>query len=945
MDQSDGTGHGAEGGGVYRPTLARPSCPHTSAAFFNRSPRVRAALACLTAAAPRSRRGLSAEWKALSPYILRSEQLDTLEAQLNAPDVLSRQPTGSGKTLAAVIPIVADWVASRHERLPLIGLFVAPWRSLGFDLEWELNKYLDWVAAKLKLPSPPRALFIDRQFGDVPSNGETSALASAAAASAAATAFVCCRFEWPDAVRSWCSFCAKPSNEGTQRVVGCKEAATRREAARAKELSAAAAGDRGGGSTGGGGTSGADEKRLQLSDLPEHSPERRIAEDRHLCILVATPETLASDSERGRLLNRQLVHGDRLGRIVIDEAHACLRISAAAYREACAAVGARIASLRADVALHRSTVTTTDATLATSALATSADAYGGRPPLLCQTATLPPAFEEEAIRRLRLGDAREVVRGPVDRPTIAFVRLLLSELSPNESAASYALRAWRRVEAAAPASAREGHKLIFITKATKTRVIAAYLEANGVPASPYATNDLTDAERRESLAMWRADPNRLLVASAAFGQGINMKSVTLVVHLGLPADVLEHFQQDGRIRATGLSVTVLRARYVIERLGLPSSDTDETAVASLVELLGVLTQPWCLRAALVEWLGGSIGSCSGCDACVAFGPLSRGGDQGGRADDGEGEGLGGVDCGAFPFDLGLHDGGDAACHVLQSLGPAQSLLSELLERPVVKDSVFSQPYPHSLLVLSMIGAGHLVLSAVAGHRDQRVVRVAAAPGSLRRLQMHGDGLFVLLPRVRVRVTPGTRAEEGGTSHVQVGGDTARAAALVSQAARLQLANARRSLAAAMATLSMAVEAGVDLAEVGMSRADMALLRASQPPAVVADESEPVDATEAMVEEMLMREGAMHEELTAEWMAAGEAWEAEGRGSSTPLPQGLQSPGSVGKRSREESGASSPLPKSSSGGGARVPRSRLFTGVDDVDDDDAAPPAQRARAEQ
>ena len=103
------------------------------------------------------------------------------------------------------------------------------------------------------------------------------------------------------------------------------------------------------------------------------------------------------------------------------------------------------------------------------------------------------------------------MRGSVDRPTIAFTRLLLPELSSAESAASYALRAWRRIEAEAPAAARDGHKVLFVTKAISTRVLALYFRAAGVRAAAFATNGMDDVERTASLATWRADPAVLLL--------------------------------------------------------------------------------------------------------------------------------------------------------------------------------------------------------------------------------------------------------------------------------------------------------------------------------------------------------------------------------------------------------------------------------------------------
>ena len=84
-----------------------------------------------------------------------------------------------------------------------------------------------------------------------------------------------------------------------------------------------------------------------------------------------------------------------------------------------------------------------------------------------------------------MADDLVTVRGPVDRPTIALSRLLLPEASECESAAQYALRAWRRVYSAAPRYAQAGRAIVFVTRADSARVIAAYLDSKEVPACAY----------------------------------------------------------------------------------------------------------------------------------------------------------------------------------------------------------------------------------------------------------------------------------------------------------------------------------------------------------------------------------------------------------------------------------------------------------------------------
>ena len=766
---------------------------------------------CARAPAATSPAGLPTRWQQLAPHELRQGQLATLLAQAKYSDVLSRQPTGSGKTLSMLIPMVNSYLetlagSGPGGSLPALGLIVVPWRALSVDLEREANEYLKWVADRWMLKVRPRALFVDREGGGREGDVEGG---EALIGRGEGPFDLCCRFTWPHEATLWCKWCAYPSNAGTRRTSGCLEAQARAQRAvggggsrgetSGGDLGASTSGA-GGGGGGGGGGGDAHECALTLAELPMHAPERCVAEDRTLAVLLVTPEALFSESERGALLRRELVKSRRVRNIALDEAHACLQISAASYRPACAAIGARIASLRSEIELEGGAST-------------------ARPRFLAQTATLPPALEAEAVRRLRLGDEHVVVRGPVDRPTIAFARLLLPELSGEESAAAYALRAWQCIAAWAPAAALAGHRIIYITKALQTRLLAHYFAENGVPAVPYATNGMTPLERAASLDAWRADRGCILIASAAFGQGINLRTVTLVAHMGLPQDVLEYFQQVGRIRDAGLAVAVLRPRYLIERLTLPLDDGAQLRykATSVAQLVGVLTSPWCLRSAVVEWLGGAIDGCMECDSCVAFGSVAAGARA--AASSSAAVRPAACDCGFFPFDLRMVAGNDAAAVVLRSLGDDETLLSSVLGAvPPGAPSPFDHRSAHGWLVVSLIGARHLALRIERG-RHGCVALVAAVAGALHALEVRGEQHLLLLPRCLIEV--GVR-DDGAIA-------VPRALLLQQQAYRVHLGEARRALAAARATLEHAFGGGADaLLAMRVSVDDMRMLRAALP---------------------------------------------------------------------------------------------------------------------
>ena len=789
-------------------------------------------------------------------------------------------------------------------RAPL-ALVVVPWRALGFDMEREINEYLAWLHERGLSPLRGRALFVDRGAGggggddadrsdadDVAAatdgrrptcaaDGEAAAATTAARGDAAAPSgttsptsweVTCCRFVWVGDEARWCAFCLKPKNRGTRRVKGCM---MREQHLRGGYVGESGCGGESGGGAESGDVSGARTRRssaagdasratsgsssssssssslaspphppppppapaaappLRLADLSAHAPERRVAEDRTLAFLLLTPEALASTSERGLLLTQQLRACGRVQFIVVDEAHAMLRVSQGGMRVACAQLGVSVAGLRDAIE----------------------DLGGPRPQVLAQSATIPPAFEAEALRRLRLNENPIVVRGAVDRPTIAFARVFLSDASPNESAARFAVRAWRHVSLRAPAAVLAGHKIIYVTKARLAPVVAGLLETAGQPATAYCgsgSGALTDEERRANFARWRADPDVVLVGTSSVGIGINLPSVRLVMHAGLPQDPLEWFQECSRIRSSGLAVTCVRARFLSERLHLPSDSAEqrEDAQRGALQLLDILMQPWCLRQAIVGWLGGRIECCSGCDACEAFGVVQGGegggeqGVNGGDNDDdgGGGDGDDGGMCGSLPFDLTLVAGRQAACHLLRTLsdsGEPRWLLSEVLRRiPEGAPPPFDLEGSHALLVLRLVATRALQLAVEVGGHGQHVIFVCVSRQALDALEWQGQELPLLLSR---KVVPASAMAQLGTGE---GGICGAESARVAQSVALHVTEAQRHLLVAFHSVARAVEAGADVEGLGLSLTQLSLMQlvGSPPPPPPSTSPPPLPST-------------------------------------------------------------------------------------------------------
>ncbi|EOD27258.1 hypothetical protein EMIHUDRAFT_205272 [Emiliania huxleyi CCMP1516] len=332
--------------------------------------------------------------------------------------------------------------------------------------------------------------------------------------------------------------------------------------------------------------------------------------------------------------------------------------------------------------------------------------------VLALTATMPPGkLEREAIWRLRLGVEGEnltVLRGPVDRADISMVRCFLPAGS-RESSASYVLRGCRLARALASA-AWAGRKLAFVTKATSAPAIAAFLTAHGMPARAFATNGMTEEERQSSLADWRADPDVILIASSTFATGVNHAGITALLHFGLAQDPLEHFQEDGRIRSSGLSITFLRPRFLVERATLPAPmERARAALSATTQLLKVLTHAGCLRAALVGWLGGSVEQCSG-----------------------------------FPYYMELRPASKAAIEILRQLSEGEELLTSVFdEPPALAPAPFTEMSAHEMAVLTMVGKGDIgVRVKESSHGLAPLLLAEANLGALAEYEAGSEELFV-----------------------------------------------------------------------------------------------------------------------------------------------------------------------------------------------------------
>jgi ATP-dependent DNA helicase RecQ len=232
-----------------------------------------------------------------------------------------------------------------------------------------------------------------------------------------------------------------------------------------------------------------------------------------------------------------------------------------------------------------------------------------RVPRIALTATADPQTRTEIRARLGLADARVFVSS-FDRPNIRYA------IVDKEDARSQLLN-FIRGEHAGDAG------IVYCLSRRKVDETAAWLATKGVRALPYHAG-MDTATRAEHQARFQREDGLVMVATIAFGMGIDKPDVRFVAHLDLPKSIEGYYQETGRAgrdaapadawMAYGLADVVHHRRLIDQ-----SDAEDEykrVSVAKLDALLGLCETAGCRRVRLLEYFGEASSPCGNCDTCL-----------------------------------------------------------------------------------------------------------------------------------------------------------------------------------------------------------------------------------------------------------------------------------------------------------------------------------------
>lgn len=230
-------------------------------------------------------------------------------------------------------------------------------------------------------------------------------------------------------------------------------------------------------------------------------------------------------------------------------------------------------------------------------------------PRIALTATADAPTRKDIIERLRLQDGRQFIGG-FDRPNIQY---RITERNKAEKQIVDFIREFHAGESG----------IVYCLSRKGVDDMCAHLVREGFTALPYHAG-LDSVTRSTNQTRFLREENIIMVATIAFGMGIDKPDVRFVAHVNIPKNIEAYYQETGRAGRDGLPSNALMLYgmrdVAMQRGFIEDGDAPDTQKRiehqKLNALLGLCETSSCRRQVLLEYFGNQSPPCGNCDTCL-----------------------------------------------------------------------------------------------------------------------------------------------------------------------------------------------------------------------------------------------------------------------------------------------------------------------------------------